>query len=120
MKKIVICSLVLLFISCSGNKNMSPSETATIVAKSFFSKDESALKKHTTSEGYASLITLLDMIPDSEKEIEVEILDEAVDGEATWVKYRTSYDDKPGVFKLVQEDGQWKVTHNGPRDKGPF
>jgi hypothetical protein len=60
------------------------------------------------------------MMPDSEKEIEVEILDEAVDGEATWVKYRTSYDDKPGVFKLVQEDGQWKVTHNGPRDKGPF
>lgn len=120
MKKIVICSLVLLFISCSGNKNMSPSETATIVAKSYFSKDESALKKHTTSEGYTSLITLLDMIPDSEKEIEIEILDEAVDDEVAWVKYRTSYDDKPGVFKLVQEDGQWKVTHNGPRDKGPF
>ena len=86
----------------------------------FFSKDESPLKKHTTSEGYASLNTLLDMIPDTEKEIEVDILDEAVDGEATWVKYSTSYDGKPGVFKLVQEDDQWKVTHNGPREKGPF
>jgi len=120
MKRIVFCSLILLFISCSGNKNLSPAETATIVAESFFSKDKSTLKKHTTSEGYASLNTLLDMIPDTEKEIEVDILDEAVDGEATWVKYSTSYDGKPGVFKLVQEDDQWKVTHNGPREKGPF
>ena len=122
MKKIVICSLVLLFISCSGNKNKSHSENEPKypVAESFFSKDESALKKHTTSEGYASLITVQNMLPDSDKEIEVDILDEAIDGEIAWVKYSTTYDGKSGIFKLVKENDQWKVTSKGPREKGPF
>jgi len=52
-----------------------------IVAKSFFSKAESALKKRTASKGYANLITVHNMLPDSDKEIEVEILDEAIDEE---------------------------------------
>ncbi len=120
MKRLIICSLVLLFISCSGNKNMSHTETAEIVAKSFFSKDESTLKKHTTSEGYASLITVQNMLPDSDEEIEVEILDEAIDGEIAWVRYKTSYDGKTGIFKLVKENDQWKVTNKGPREKGSF
>ena len=120
MKRLIICSLVLLFISCSENENMSHTEPAEIVANSFFSKDESALKKHTTSERYASLITVQNMLPDSNKEIEVEILDEAIDGKITWVKYSTSYDGKSGVFKLVKENGQWKVTYKGPREKDPF
>ena len=120
MKHLVICSLVLLFISCSQTKNLSPAETATIVAKSFFTKDESALKKHTTSEGYNSLITVQNMMPDSDKEIEVEILDEAIDKEIAWVKYKTTYDGKPGVFKLVKDNGQWMVTSKGPRERGPF
>jgi len=120
MKNLVICSLLLLFISCSENKNTSPSETAKIVAKSFFSKDESVLKKHTTPEGYSSLVTVQNMIPDSDKEIEVEILDKAIDGEIAWVKYSSTYDGKSGIFKLVKENGQWKVTNKGPREKGPF
>lgn len=120
MKRLLICSLVLLFISCAGNNNMSHTETAQIVAESFFSKDESALKKHTTSDGYASLITVQNMIPDSDKTIEVEILDEAIDGEIAWVKYKTSFDGKSGIFKLVKENDQWKVTNKGPREKGPF
>ncbi len=120
MKNLVICSLVLLFISCSGNEKLSHTETVEIVAKSFFSKDESTLKKHTTSEGYASLITIQNMLPDSDKEIEVEIIDETIDGEIAWVKYKTSFDGKSGIFKLVKDDNQWKVTSKGPREKGPF
>ena len=120
MKKIVIYSLVLLFVSCSGNKNMSHTETAEIVAKSFFSKDESAIKKHTTAAGYSSLIAGLNMMPESDKEIEVEILDEAIDGEIAWVRYKTTFDGKTGIFKLVKENDQWKVTNKGPREKGSF
>jgi len=120
MKNLVICSLVLLFISCAGKNNMSHTETAQIVAESFFSKDESTLKKHTTSEGYASLVTVQNMIPDSDKQIEVEILDEAIDGEIAWVRYKTTFDGKAGIFKLIKENGQWKVTNKGPREKGPF
>ncbi len=99
---------------------MSHTETAQIVAESFFSKNESTLKKHTTADGYASLITVQNMLPESDKEIEVEILDEAVDGELAWVKYSTTYDGKTGIFKLTKENGQWKVTSKGPREKGPF
>ena len=99
---------------------MSHTETAQTVAKSFFTKDESALKKHTTSDGYASLITVQNMLPDSDKEIEVEILDESIDGEIAWVRYKTTYDGKTGIFKLVKENDQWKVTNKGPREKGSF
>ena len=120
MKNLVICSLVLLFISCSETKNMSHTETAQIVAESFFSKDESTLKKHTTSAGYSSLIMGLNAMPDSDKKIEVEILEEAIDGEIGWVRYKTSFDGKSGIFKLVKENGQWKVTNKGPREKGSF
>ena len=120
MKNLVICSLVLLFISCSESKNMSHTETAQIVAESFFSKDESTLKKHITASGYSSLITGLNMMPDSDKEIKVEILEEAIDGEIAWVKYKTSFDGKSGIFKLIKENNQWKVTNKGPREKGSF
>lgn len=71
MKKLAIYSVILMFISCAEVKNNSPSETAEIVAESFFSKDESVLKENTTSEGYASLITVQNMLPDSDKNIKV-------------------------------------------------
>jgi hypothetical protein len=99
---------------------MSPSETPEIVTKSVFSKDESALKKYTTSEGYASLVTVQNMLSDSDKEIEIEILNEAIDGEIAQVKYKTSYDGKSGIFKLVKENDQWKVTNKVAREKMSF
>ena len=121
MKKLVFYSLVLLFLSCSENKNLSPSETAKIVAESFYHGNDSNLKKHTTAEGYANLSNIQAMfVQDKDSEANFKIVDEAMEGETAWIKYSTTYDAKPGVFKLVQEDGQWKVTHNGPRDKGPF
>lgn len=120
MKNLVICSLVVLFISCAGNKNMTPSETAKIVAKSFFTKDETVLKKHTTPEGYDSFMMGINMLPDFDKDIKVTILDEAIIDETTWIKYKTSYDGKTGIFKLVKENNQWKVTNKGTREKGPF
>ncbi|WP_223170200.1 hypothetical protein [Maribacter aquimaris] len=83
-------------------------------------KDEATLKQHTTSEGYASLVTVQNMQPDSDKEIEVEILDNAIYGEIAWVKYSSNYDGKSGDFKLVKENGQWKVTNKEPREKGTF
>lgn len=120
MKNILICTFVLLLVSCAEQKTQTPSETTKVVAQSFFTKDKSTLKAHTTEEGYASLVSILDMIPETNETITVDILDEKVEGEATWVKYSTSYDGKPGIFKLVQENGKWKVDYNRPRDKGPF
>jgi len=118
MKKLVICSLVLLFISCSETKNMSPSETATIVVESFYAKDNNILKKHTTSDGYDSLIMIQGLVPDSDNDAKVTISDEEIETDTAWVKYSSNYDNKPGIFKLVKDDGQWKVTSKGPREKG--
>ena len=121
MIKLVICSVVLLFFSCSEKKSLSPSEIAKVVAESFYHGDEATLKKHTTGEGYANLSSIQEMFAeDKDSEAHFKVVDEAMDGEVAWVKYSTAYDPKPGVFKLVQDDGQWKVTHNGPRDRGPF
>lgn len=121
MKHIVICSLVILFISCSQNENLSPTETAKVVAESFYHGDEATLKKHTTEEGYANLSSIQEMFAqDKSSDSNFKIVDEAMEEKVAWIKYSTDYDPKPGVFKLVQENGQWKVTHNGPRDRGPF
>ena len=121
MKNSVICLLISLFISCSGNKAMSPSETAKVVAESFYHGDKASLKKHTTAEGYANLSSIQEMfVQDKNSKSDFKIIDEAMVGEIIWIKYSTAYDSKPGIFKLVKEYGQWKVTHNGPRDNGPF
>ena len=121
MKKIAICSLVLLFISCSQTRSLSPNETAKVVAESFYHGDKTTLKKYTTADGYANFVSIQEMFAqDKNSKSDFKIIDEVTDGGVSWVKYSTAYDPKPGVFKLVQEDGQWKVTHNGPRDKGPF
>lgn len=120
MKTTLVIALVVLLVSCGETQNLSPTETAKIVAESFFSKDESVLKKNTTTEGYSSLVTVQNMMPESDDTIEVEILDEAVDGEIAWVKYSTSFDGKPGVFKLIKEGNKWLVTSKGVREKGPF
>lgn len=121
MKKIAVFSLVVLFLSCAGKQNLSPSETAKIVAESFYHGDKTTLKEYTTASGYANLSSIQEMFAeDKDSECDFKVVDEQKEGEVTWIKYLTSYDPKPGVFKMVKENGQWKVTHNGPRDRGPF
>jgi hypothetical protein len=120
MKTQITSLLVLLIFSCAEKQNLSHTETAKIVVESFYKKDNSTLKKHTTSDGYSGLIMIQDMIPDEDKNANVEILGESLEGDLAWVKYNSSYDKSPGVFKLVQEKGQWKVASKKPKERGPF
>jgi hypothetical protein len=99
---------------------MSPSETAKIVVESFYAKDNNTLKKYTTSDGYDSLIMIQGLVPDADNDASVKISDEVIETDIAWVKYSSNYDSKPGIFKLVKENDQWKVTSKGPREKGPF
>lgn len=85
MKRIFIFSVILLSISCSQDKNLSPAETTKIVLKSFNEKDNSTLKKHTTADGYSGLSMIQDMVPKNNKEATVEILDESVDDDSSTV-----------------------------------
>jgi accessory colonization factor AcfC len=121
MKRIVISSLVLLFISCAGTQDSSPASIAEIVAQSFYQDDEDMLKKHTTPEGFATFSNLQKMFakPKGSKS-NFKLIDEVIDGEVAWVKYSTSYDKTPGIFKLEKLDGVWKVTVRDPKEKAPF
>ncbi len=121
MKKIAVFSLVVLFLSCAGKQNLSPSETAKIVAESFYHGDKATLKEYTTESGYANLSSIQEMFTeDKYSESDFKVVDEQKEGDITWIKYSTAYDPEPGIFKLVKENDQWKVTHNEPKDRGPF
>ncbi len=120
MKKIIFYSLVLLFISCAKTQ-LSHIETAQIVVESFYQKDNTKLKKYTTTESYESFIAVQNHITSTDTDnSNFKVLQETVDGNTAWVKFTTSYEDKPETFKLVQNDGKWKVTETGLREKGPF
>lgn len=121
MKRLVIYSMVLLLFACAEQKELSPTETAQVVAESFYTKDNNTLKKHTTKEGYDGMISIQNFVPDgNSKNSDFEVVNQKTEGDIAWVKFTTSYDDKPETFKLVKQDGQWKVTQQGVREKGPF
>ena len=121
MKNIVLLSFVFLLFACSESKTFSPSETAKVVAESFYHGDEETLKKHTTASGFENLSSIQSMFAqDKGSNTDFKIVEEVTEGDVVWIKYTTAFDSKASIFKLVQEDGQWKVNQNGPRNKGPF
>lgn len=121
MKNMVVYSFVLLFLACAGNQDSAPAKTAKIVAESFYQGDETALEEHTTAEGYANFKNLMAMFAKSDNpNSNFKVLQEVTDGDVAWVKYSTSYDKTPGIFKLVKQGGKWKVTARRPDEKNPF
>ena len=121
MKNIVLISLMLLFIGCSETQDNSPASIAEVVAESFYHDDDGTLKKYTTPEGFANFSNLMKMFAKPKNsEMNFKIIEKSIDGDVAWVKYSTSYDKTPGVFKLVKVDGVWKVTVREPKEKVPF
>ena len=123
MKKIVVFSLALLFLSCadSETKISGPSTTAQIVIESFYEKDEETLKANSTPEGYANYMNIINMFnATKKKDSDFKVLQDTIMGDVAWVKYTTAYDKTPGVFKLVKQDGKWLATARGSKDKSPF
>lgn len=121
MKRIASYLLILLFVSCAGTQDSSPAAVAEIVAQSFYQSDEATLKKHTTPEGFASFSNLQKMLAKPKgSESNFKLIDQMIEGDVAWVKYSTSYDKTPGIFKLVKQDGKWKVTLRDPKEKTPL
>ncbi|UJH91930.1 hypothetical protein LZ575_04620 [Antarcticibacterium sp. 1MA-6-2] len=120
MKRILLYSVIIALVACN-EKQMTHTETAKIVAESFYNNDTATLEKHTTTESYAILSSLQDLFAeDKNSEINFEVIEDTIDGDVAWVRYSTSFEEKPSVFKLVKEDGQWKVTEQKPREKVAF
>src|SRR5690606_18061877 len=121
MKRIVFYTLVVLFLSCSGTQDSSPASVAEIVAESFYHGDEDTLKKHTTTEGFVTFSNLQKMFTKQKgSESNSKVIDKIIENDVAWVKYSTSYDKTPGIFKLLKENGKWKVTVRDPKEKVPF
>ena len=121
MKRLVIYSLVLLFLSCAGTQDSSPASIAEIVAESFYQGDEATIKKHSTPEGFATFSNLQKMFAKPKgSESNFKLIDETAENDVAWIKYSTSYDKTPGIFKLVKQNGEWKVTVRDPKEKAPF
>jgi len=121
MKNIVIYSAVFFFLACTGKQDLSPSETSKIVVESFYNNDNETLKKYTTPEGYEGLKSIQDLMAAGKSGgSNFKVLEETADGETAWVKFTTTYEENPELFKLLKQDGQWKVTQQQPREKGPF
>ena len=121
MKIIVLIAVMLLFIGCAETQDSSPTSIAKTVAESFYQSDEETLKKYTTPEGFANFSNLMKMFAKPKSsEMNFKIIEKSIEGDVAWVKYSTSYDKIPGMFKLVKVDGFWKVTVREPKEKLPF
>ena len=123
MKKFVVFSLIMLFLSCadSETKISGPSATAQIVIESFYEKDEETLKANSTPQAYSNYMNTINMFnATKKKDSDFKVLQDTIMGDVAWVKYTTAYDKTPGVFKLVKQDGKWLATARGSKDKAPF
>ena len=121
MKRFVICSLVLLFLSCSETKISGPSATAQIVIESFYEKDKKALKANSTPQAYFNYMNTINMfIATPKDDSKFTVLQDTIMGDVAWVKYTTAYDKTPGLFKLVNQNGKWLADARDSKDKSPF
>ena len=120
MKRILFYSFIIALVACN-EKQLTHTETAKIVAQSFYHNDDATLKKYTTAENYAVLTSIQGLFAKNKNsEINFEVIKDTIAGNVAWVRYSTSFEEKPGVFKLIKEEGLWKVTERKPREKVPF
>ena len=120
MKRIFLMAVLVIFIACAEAEK-SHTETAEIVVESFYKKDLPTLEKYTTEQSFQAFMNIQDMFSTSETEnSNFNVLQETEDGDIAWVKFTTAYEEQPETFKLIKENGQWKVTERGLREKGPF
>ncbi|WP_055436648.1 DUF4878 domain-containing protein [Lacinutrix algicola] len=114
--------MLLALVACSQTQ-LSHTDTAKVVVESFYSKDDAKLKKHTTTDSYASFMSIQNIVTSIEPETKIskfKVLNETIDGDIAWVKFTTTYQKKPETFKLTKSDGAWKVMRKEVREKAPF
>ena len=120
MKKILSLAVFVIFMACAEAEK-SHTETAEIVVTSFYEKDLPTLEKYTTEESFQAFLSIQNMFTTTETETSnFKVVQETKEGDIAWVKFTTAYEEQPETFKLVKENGQWKVTERGGREKEPF
>ncbi len=121
MKRAFIYPLILLFLACTESQGLSPAETSKKVIESFYNKENKTLRQYTTQEGYDGLILVQNLITRGKSgNSDFKVLQKTKNDSIAWIKFRTSYEKEPELFKLLKKEGQWKVTQQEAREKGPF
>ncbi len=112
--------LMVICFACTEAER-SHTETAQIVVESFYQKDFPVLEKHTTKDSFDSFMYIQDIIPAVDNlDSYFKVIQETENGNTAWVQFSTVYEEQPETFKLVKEDGEWKVTEIGMGESAPF
>lgn len=119
MKTLITPLIALLLIACTEHQTASHTDTAKVVIESFYQGDTTTLKKHTTEETYANFMTIQDLYTE-DGDSNFSVLEETSDENTAWVKFRTSYTNEPETFKLLKQDGKWKVAEREKGERAPF
>ena len=120
MKRLLLIPVLFLLIAC-GEVEKSHTETAEIVVESFYEKEFSILKEYTTEQSYQAFRDVEQMFSALETgNSNFNVLQETQNGDIAWVKFTTAYEEQPETFRLIWENGQWKVTEIGMGEKAPF
>ena len=120
MKRNMIIFALGLFFACA-EAQMSYTETAQTVVESFYQKDLPTLQEYTTQESFESFLQIQEMFPEeTTQDSNFQVLQEVQDENTAWVKFTTAYEEAPETFKLIKEDGKWKVTEIGISERAPF
>ncbi len=118
MRNSIFILILTTLISC-GESQMSPAETAQTVVESFYQKQNSELKKYTTSESYESFLSVQELFTQENnvRKSNFNLIRDSINGNNAWVKFTTAYEEKPETFKLIKDEGTWKVTESGVMEK---
>ncbi len=121
MKKFLFVLVTISFWSCNSQTASSPVNVAKVVVKSFYTQDNETLKKHTTNESYESFMTVQALLSaEEEKDLNFNIINEKTSDDVAWIQFTSSYSETSETFKLISENGQWKVTEKKAEKKAPF
>ena len=120
MKTMLFLMLIVLCFACS-EAECSHIQFAQIVEESFYQKDFPVLEKHTTKESFDSFMYIQDIVPEVDnRDSHFKVIQETENGNTAWVQFSTVYEEQPETFKLIKEEGSWKVTEIEMGEKGPF
>ncbi len=120
MKKMLFLFLMVICFACTEAER-SHTETAQIVVESFYQKDFPGLEKHTTKDSYDSFMYIQDIIlAVDNRGSHFKVIQETENGNTAWVQFSTVYEEQPETFKLIKEEGSWKVTEIEMGERAPF
>ena len=120
MKRLLMIGILTSLFACSESPK-SPADTAQVVVESFYQRNNDQLKEYTTPGLYNSYMAVQEQMTKGKNgSSNFEVVQDTVYGDTAWVKFNSVYADRPETFKLIKQDGKWKVTETGLRERGPF